>query len=214
MFQLNSLILVPLLGQLAFASPVRNQPRPELSITVTSTKGTGSGCPKGVGITTSAPSDNKNTFTIYTDDFDLYYGPGMTPKDKSKDCNVVIKLSYPTGYKFGVVGATYSAESHLDREFSAGISSTYLIGSGAVDAPVTQSWRYNGTGVVDESVIRDLIIPESSRVLSKCGENKAELKINTRAALTSRSSKNSGTIDDGPGFGLRVQQVHLGWVAC
>jgi len=139
----------------------------------------------------------------------------MTPKDKAKDCNVLVQLSYPTGYTFGIMAVTYSAVSHLYPELSAGISSTYVIRSGLVDgAAVSQSWRYNGTEGADERVIRDFTIPERERVVAACGVDRAELRVNTRVSLTSRSSKVWGTIDDGPGFMLRIQQVHLGWAAC
>lgn len=206
-------LLSSLLGQLAVASPSTNQPLADkLNITVTSISGTGSGCPRGIGATTSP---DRSTLTLYSDEFNLYYGPNMSPMDKSKNCNILVKLSYPTGYTFGVVAVTYSALSRLEPELSAGILSTYITKSGPVDgATVSQTWRYNGTGVADDRVIRDFTIPESSRVLTACGEDKAELRINTRVSLQSSSSKVWGTIDDGPGFTLQIQQIHLGWAAC
>lgn len=206
-------LLPAILGRFALASPITNHPQAnQLNITITSVFGTGSGCPRGIQTTISP---DKNTLTIWSDDFDVYYGPNMTPKEKSKDCNVVVKLSYATGYTFAVVDVTYSALSNMYRELSVGISSTYITRSGLVDgATVSQSWRYSGTGVRDDRVIRDFTIPESSRVLSTCGEDKAELRATTRVSVQSSSSKAWGTIEDGPNFSLRIQQVHLGWMAC
>lgn len=181
------------------------------NITITSISAEGAGCPPST-ISTSLSFD-RTTVTFGFDKFQTYIGPGISPVEKSKTCNIALTLSHPRGYNFEILGAVYHGLVRADANLIGRLQSSYTIGGDGIG-----NGKFQTTGdVVGELVgyyTRRALIPKPSRPASRCGTDESRVQIATRAALTSRSSSTSGGWDDEPPFSLTVQQIEFEWSAC
>ena len=182
------------------------------NITIASISAEGGGCPPGIGISTSLSPD-RATITFGFDEFHPYIGPGISPADKSKTCNIALTLSHPRGYSFEIVGAVYHGFARLDVDLTGTLRSSYTIVGDGVGKGTSQT---NATvvGELVGSYTHGASIPTGSRFASPCGTDETRVQIATRATLSSRSSSTSGGWDDEPPFSLTVQQIYLEWSAC
>ncbi|KAH6838615.1 hypothetical protein B0I37DRAFT_241678 [Chaetomium sp. MPI-CAGE-AT-0009] len=180
-------------------------------VTITSISAQGSGCPQGT-MSTSFSSD-QTVITFGFDEFHPYIGPGISPAFKTQTCNITLTLSHPLGYSFEILDAVYHGLARLDANLTGVIQSSYKI-TGDESGDGAFQTQANIAGELIGVYTRTDTIPEGSRFASPCGRDANGLQIVTRAAISSRSSSNSGGLDDEPPFSLTVQQIHLGWSAC
>ncbi|KAK4246891.1 hypothetical protein C7999DRAFT_15009 [Corynascus novoguineensis] len=180
------------------------------NVTINSISAKGPGCPLDtVSATTSYDGD---TITFGFDQFHPYIGPGYPAFERSKTCTIRLRLGHALGYGFELVDAVYHGSARLDVNLSATIQSSYEIiddnlGGANAQTEVTASGELFG--------IYTLVgVPKDSTIVSKYGRVENELQVTTRVTLMSRSASNWGSIDDNPPFLLKVQQLHLRWLAC
>lgn len=151
--------------------------------------------------------------TFGFDEFNTYLGPGFAATDKTKSCLIPAKLSYPRGYTFEVVDATYHGFARLDVGMTASMRSLYTItGDAGVDGAVNTTVAIVGplAGVYTKASV----VAEGSRLATDCGLDAAWLQVNTRVATLSSVALPSGSINDGPVLSLGYQQIQLKWTLC
>lgn len=61
----------------------------------------------------------------------MYTGPGTTPSDKSKNCQLHLNLKYPGGFQFAVVESTYHGYAQLEEGVTGTFYSTYYFSQDA-----------------------------------------------------------------------------------
>jgi hypothetical protein len=75
-----------------------------------------------------------NTSQVITygfDQFQTYIGPGTTPADRSKNCQLHLNLKYPGGFQYAVVDATYHGWARLDDGVTGSFITTYYFSQDA-----------------------------------------------------------------------------------
>ncbi|KAH6635799.1 hypothetical protein F5144DRAFT_565463 [Chaetomium tenue] len=181
------------------------------NITIASISAEGTGCPQGT-ISTALSAD-RTTITFGFDEFHPYIGPGISPADKTKTCNIALTLSHPPEYGFEIVDTVYHGFARLDANLTAALRSSYTVTSDGAGNGTLQT-KANIDGELVGVFTRTETVTEESGLASMCGRDKSQLQIATRATLTSRSSSTSGGWDDEPPFSLMVQQIRLRWSTC
>jgi hypothetical protein len=181
------------------------------NVTVTSVSAQGTGCPQGT--MSSSISFDKTTVTFGFDQFHPYIGPGISPAEKTKTCTIALALSYPPGSTFKITDTVYHGSARLDSWLTATVRSSYRITSDETGNKTAQT-QATFAGELLGVYTRTAAIPSGETIGSPCGWGEAVLQITTRVAVTSTSSTDWGSIDDGPVFSLWVQQLGLEWSAC
>ena len=185
-------------------------PQPD-NITIASINVEGTGCPQGT-ISTAFSAD-RTTITFGFDDFHPYIGPGISHADKTKTCNMTLTLSHPLGYNFGILDTVYHGFARLDANLTATLWSSYTIARDGAGNDTLQT-KANIAGELVGVFTRTEAVTEESELASRCGRDKSQLQVTTRATLTSSSSSTSGGWDEEPPFSLMVQQIRLRWSTC
>ncbi|AEO69845.1 a6f87c65-b008-4722-82bb-766db96edd9b [Thermothielavioides terrestris] len=185
------------------------------NVSLSSLSAQGQGCPKNSVSSQISPDGSVITFGF--DDFAAYYGPAFPPTEQSKTCVINVTLSYPVGYSFSVLGATYHGSALLDAGLNAIVSSSYRIatdevGAGDVTPPVQTRATIEGSfeGIFTQAVP----VGNGPALNSPCSQATAGLQIATRISIASRNSAPSGNLDGDPPLSLTYEQEQLGWTAC
>ncbi|KAK0707374.1 hypothetical protein B0H67DRAFT_496268 [Lasiosphaeris hirsuta] len=179
------------------------------NINITSVTTQDNGCP--LGSISSSISPDGTALTFGFDQFKVYYGPGYTPADKTKQCAIAMTVSYRSGYSFELLGATYHGPAQLDSGMTGTVSSSYVLTPASDALARTQ---VNNTGPFTGIYTKSDTLATSSRILAPCQGSPVQLQINTRVSLISRNAPVSGGFDDEAPFSLGVHQLHLGWSRC
>ncbi|KAK0725965.1 hypothetical protein B0H67DRAFT_481092 [Lasiosphaeris hirsuta] len=208
-----------LLPALAVASPVAqtgtngwaDQPDPS-QIQIQSSSFSGNGCPQGTVSTSISP--DKTVITFGFDKFQTYIGPGVSPTEKSKNCQLHLSLKYPGGFQFSVVDSTYHGYAQLDKGVTGTFYSTYYFSQDASATTTTQT-SITGGGIWASGQVytKNDKIPTASYIFSPCGAN-GILNINNRIALTSSNSTASGEVTNDDATVAFTQQINLNWRKC
>jgi hypothetical protein len=205
MYALKTLLLFPLLALAQV--PDQNQ------ITITEVTHSGNGCPQGSMSTTISP--DRTVITVGFDKFQTYIGPGTTPQDRTKNCQLHLSLRYPAGFSFAVVDSTYHGFAQLDSGITGTFYSTYYFSSDAARTSTTQTSIQGGGVWADGQVYtKQDSLPANNVVRSPCGGSSSILNINNRIALTSTNSAGSGMITNDDATAALTQQVHIAWFGC
>ncbi|KAK4119708.1 hypothetical protein N657DRAFT_649854 [Parathielavia appendiculata] len=207
-------LLPALILLLAVVSPLASSatilPR-QSKVTLTSFSYAGTAC--SAGSVSSTINRNGSIITFGFDLFQTYYGPSYPVAERYKNCILYLRLGYPLGSKFEIVGVTYRGQARLDAGMNATIETKYLISSpGAADGSTVTRVR-STSELVGEYTSTDTI-PTESRTASHCGLEEAYVQIRTRVKLTATSTSVSGSAYDESPFSLDYQQLHLGWSVC
>ncbi|XDG07353.1 hypothetical protein ABKA04_006968 [Annulohypoxylon sp. FPYF3050] len=206
-------LLVPFL---AAANPIGivgdgDTPKPD-EITIVSASASGNGCPQGTVTTDLSPERTVITFGF--DAFQVYTGPGTTPSDKSKNCQLHLNLKYPGGFQFAVVESTYHGYAQLEEGVTGTFYSTYYFSQDAAATTTTRTSIDGGGLWLDGQVYtKQDQVPTASIIWSPCGAT-GILNVNNRIALTSSNTTASGQISDDDATVAFTQQVHVSWQAC
>ncbi|KAK4170046.1 hypothetical protein QBC43DRAFT_340554 [Cladorrhinum sp. PSN259] len=209
-----------LLPALAAASPVgqvvgndgwADAPDPT-KIQIVSASFSGNGCPQGSVSTTISP--DKTVVTFGFDRFQTYIGPGFSPTEKTKNCQLHLNLKYPSGFQFSVVESTYHGYAQLEKGVTGTFYSTYYFSQDASATTTTQTSIAGGgiwaSGQVYTKADR---IPTASYIYSPCGAS-GILNVNNRIALTTTNTTASGEITNDDATVAFTQQVNLQWRTC
>lgn len=119
---------IPLfLAAFASAAPIEDssnaEPDPS-GIFVKDIKYNGSGCP--AGSVSSQFSDNRKIFTITFNKYEANIGPNVQLRsDARKNCQLNLKMNYPSGFQYSVVGFITRGYADIDAGVTAEIGSIY-----------------------------------------------------------------------------------------
>ncbi|KAJ9131622.1 hypothetical protein NKR23_g11653 [Pleurostoma richardsiae] len=206
-----------LLPLLASATPLNlptgtgDLPDPN-EIQIQSASFSGNGCPQGTVSTSISP--DKTVITFGFDSFQTYIGPGISPTEKTKNCQLHLSLKYPGGFQFAIVDSTYHGYAQLDKGVTGTFYSTYYFSQDASATTTTQTSIQGGGIWADGQVYtKQDQVPTASVIWAPCGAN-GILNINNRIALTSTNSSASGQVTDDDATVAFTQQLHLSWRAC
>jgi len=209
-----------LLPALAAATPISqvigsdgwaDAPDPK-EIQIVSATFSGNGCPQGTVSTNISP--DKTVITFGFDQFQTYIGPGISPTEKSKNCQLHLSLKYPGGFQFSVLDSTYHGYAQLDQGVTGNFYSTYYFSQDAQATTTTQTSIAGGGIWADGQVYtKNDKIPTASYIYSPCGAT-GILNINNRIALTSTNASASGLITDDDATVAFTQQINISWIKC
>jgi hypothetical protein len=209
-----------LLPALVAASPVAqvvgndgwaDAPDPQ-DIQIISASFSGSGCPQGTVSTNISP--DKTVITFGFDAFQTYIGPGLSPIERSKNCQLHLQLKYPGGFQFSILESTYHGYAQLEAGVTGNFYSTYYFSQDARATTTTQT-SIQGGGIWEQGQVYTKAdqVPTASYIFSPCGAN-GILNINNRIALTSTNSSAFGLITDDDATVAFTQQVNIAWRSC
>ncbi|KAM7188392.1 protein of unknown function (DUF4360) domain containing protein [Naviculisporaceae sp. PSN 640] len=181
-------------------------------IQIQSVSFSGNGCPQGSVSTSISP--DKTVITFGFDRFQTYIGPGISPSEKTKNCQLHLNLKYPGGFQFSVVESTYHGYAQLDKGVTGTFYSTYYFSQDASATTTTQT-SIAGGGIWANGQVYTKAdkIPTASYIYSPCGAS-GILNVNNRIALTSTNATASGTLTDDDATVSFTQQVNLNWRTC
>ncbi|KAE9981396.1 hypothetical protein BLS_007472 [Venturia inaequalis] len=119
---------IPLfLAAFSSAAPIEDSSNvdPEPSgIFVKDIKYNGSGCP--AGSVSSQFSDDRKIFTVTFNKYEANIGPKVQLRsDARKNCQLNLKLNYPSGFQYSVVGFITRGYADIDADVTAEIGSIY-----------------------------------------------------------------------------------------
>lgn len=193
------------------SKPVEDGPDPK-EIQIISTSWSGNGCPQGS--VSSSLSPDRKVVTFGFDKFQVYIGPGYSPTEKTKNCQLHLNLKYPPGFSFTVVESTYHGFAQLDPEVTANFYSTYYFSQNAGDTTTTAT-SITGGGVWKNGSTYTKVdqVPSTATVYSPCGAS-GILNINSRISLTSTKTSATGLITDDDATVAFTQQLNLQWQKC
>ncbi|RYP34721.1 hypothetical protein DL768_011041 [Monosporascus sp. mg162] len=198
-------VIALLLPALVAASPIEweHDDKPdEKLIKIVGASTSGNGCPQGTVI------------TFGFDAFQTYIGPGITPDNWSKNCQLHLNLQYPGGFQFSVVESTYHGYAQLDEGVTGTFLSTYYFSQDAGSTTTTRtSIQGGGAWALGQVYTKQDKVPTAAVIWSPCGAT-GILNVNNRIALTSRNSTAYGQISDDDATVAFTQQVHVDWQPC
>ncbi|RYO94677.1 hypothetical protein DL766_007971 [Monosporascus sp. MC13-8B] len=210
-------VIALLLPALVAATPIdwEHDDKPdEKLIKIISASASGNGCPQGT-VTTSLAPDGTESRTPLLEPLDAtYIGPGTTPADWTKNCQLHLNLQYPGGFQFAVVESTYHGYAQLDAGVTGTFLSTYYFSQDAGSTTTTRtSIQGGGPWALGQVYTKQDKVPTAAVIWSPCGAT-GILNVNNRIALTSRNSSAYGQISDDDATVAFTQQVHVDWQPC
>jgi hypothetical protein len=153
----------------------------------------GSGCPAG-SVASSIASDYK-AFSLAFDSYIASAGPDIPITENRKNCNLIIRLSFPSGWSFTIFNMDYRGFASLDEHVDGKQRSAYFF-EGQYPSSALQTTL---VGPYDDNYeIGDTV---DLAVYSPCGEDRA-LNINTEVRVNNRKNRN--------GYGLMTTDTITG----
>ncbi|KAK2801970.1 hypothetical protein FQN50_007528 [Emmonsiellopsis sp. PD_5] len=204
-----ALLLLPVL---ALASPLerRQGPNPD-EIQIIETGNSGNGCPQGT-VSTSI-SEDRTVVTFGFDAFQAYIGPGTAMSDRSKNCQLHLKLHYPGGFQYSILDATYHGYARLDEGVTGNFYSTYFFSQSAADTASTRASISGEDWLAGDIYVKNDQVENTAIVWSPCGAE-GMLNINNRIALTSTVPEATGELSNDDATIAFTQQLHVAWRTC
>jgi hypothetical protein len=204
----NSLGITLLLGASlsypARAGEKKSTPDPN-SVTIESVNYSGTGCPKGSLAT--AITNDAQTFIFIFSSLYAQTGPGVSPSEAKKQCQIHIKLSVPPNWSYALTTVDYRGYTSLDPSVSASQAMTYHMSGESPDSTAAFSWQ----GALDGEYAVTDIGGQSPPYWSRCGGGK-NLMIRTDIDVdNSANLSGSGLLEVDTSDG---QMVHVSWQRC
>lgn len=168
----------------------------------------GSGCPAGSVAENVSP--DKVAFTLLFDSFYAEAGPGVSIREKRKNCTVNLAFDYPGGWQFALVDLQTRGYVSLERNIK-GLQQTSFYFQGEAN---TGRFAFEYSGAVDEDYIHEATIPFSNSLWSPCNA-KRSLNINSEVRIDNSRSRNGQglfTIDSIDGYVTHLYGVT--WRRC
>lgn len=201
---ISSIAVAPSAGNAA----VVNVPGPD-QITVELVTINGSGCPRNTA--TVAVSPDHEAFTVAYNEYLVQTGPGISPIEARKNCQLSVKVHVPNGITFAIAQADYRGFADLGRGARLLQKASYYFQGHSETLPVDH-WingaKYDNWQATD-------VTPVAALVYRPCGENRL-LNINTELRVQRGSDRNKidwGAMDSTDGsirtvFHLRFRNCH------
>lgn len=167
----------------------------------------GSGCPESS--VSGSVSPDRQAFSLLFSEFMVSTGPAVPPPESHKRCNILVKLSVPSGWSYTVFTVDYRGYASLDEDVEGLLKSLYLFGRG----PPTQL-RAKLVGPHDDNfALRDELALRSVR-WSPCGGSggihiDTDLRVNNQ-----RNREGSGLMTVDNLTGELTQVYGLQWRRC
>lgn len=143
----------------------------------------GSGCP--AGSVAENVSHDLQAFTLLFDSFYAEVGPGVSIREKRKNCTINLAFDYPGGWQFALVDMHTRGYVSLDRNIS-GLQQTSFYFQG--DAQ-TGRFAFDYLGAIDEDYVHVTTIPFSNILWSPCNA-KRSLNVNSEVRIDNSRSRN------------------------
>ncbi|KAF9531274.1 secreted protein [Crepidotus variabilis] len=150
---------------------------------ITSLGVNGSGCPPGS--TYYKISDDKTAVTVTFSSYYAEAGPGISPADNRKNCQLTVGVAVPSGFTFGIANVDYRGYYQLDKSVTANQKAIYYF-----QGKVQQSTAQSGlVGAIDGKyyTYRDTFDLASTN-LAPCGVNSV-LNINSDIRVSNANNK-------------------------
>ncbi|KAH6654183.1 hypothetical protein BKA67DRAFT_271770 [Truncatella angustata] len=167
----------------------------------------GSGC--NAGSVAGAISSDAQTITLLYDSFVAQAGPGITPSEARKNCQLNLQLSLPQGWQFSVFKADYRGYAYLQDGDKGVIKATYYFSGDSTQV----SSQLDLKGAYDDNYLKTDEFGIESTVWSPCGEE-GLLNVNSEVRVTPLNTTNIAllTVDS---TDLNFETVHyLQWQTC
>ncbi|KAH6842288.1 hypothetical protein B0I37DRAFT_381588 [Chaetomium sp. MPI-CAGE-AT-0009] len=167
----------------------------------------GTGCP--AGSVSGQLSSDLTTITVLYSKFVAQAGNNISPYDCRKNCQLNVKLKYPSGRQFSVFKADYRGYAQIPEGNTGTCKATYYFSGDSLQISSAMTIR----GPYDDNYIKTDEFGTGSTVWSPCGVE-GLLNINTEVRLSPIGSVKPAlmTVDS---TDLRFQQVHyLQWQEC
>lgn len=183
---------------------------PPGSVSITSAKLAGTGCPNGN--TVAEISEDKKAITITYEKYLAGVGIDFGSADKRKFCKIILKLAIPSGYTYAIASATYRGYAQLQTgAIGTQTASYWFTGMGSysssfkLDGPYDDPWlNTDKNDLVQSSYLpcgkqRDLIV--STDVVVKGSDSDKAKK------TFSSMSMDSADVD-------LATQLNISWTKC
>lgn len=167
----------------------------------------GSGC--AAGTIAGRMHQDFTAFSLYMDDFVAETGPGVSIREKRKNCSISIDLAVPAGWSYAVASVEYRGFVDIDRGVKATQSSAYYFQGQSDTVKLTSS--VNGPMVSSYRIKDTLGI--AAVVWSPCGAGRA-LNVNAQVILSSSSRSAYGLISLDRITGQIEHSYGLIWKRC
>jgi hypothetical protein len=113
-----------------------------------------------------AISSDAQTITLLYDSFVAQAGPGITPSEARKNCQLNLQLSLPQGWQFSVFKADYRGYAYLQDGDKGVIKATYYFSGDSTQV----SSQLDLKGAYDDNYLKTDEFGIESTVWSPCGE--------------------------------------------
>ncbi|MEC3918845.1 DUF4360 domain-containing protein [Nocardia sp. CDC160] len=190
----------------AVVSPASADVAPPDKVAVDIVSVTGSGCPSGTA--SVAVSSDRNAFTIFYSGFIAQAGSGVPARDSRRNCQMILKVSKPQGYTFGVARIDHGGYASLQQGVSAQMQAGYYFAGEAS----TRQLRHNFYGPLDESW--QTTDPVGVVSFESCGQQR-NLIINTELRVSGGGSASDvNYFSVGSHDGTTGTTYSLAWKQC
>ncbi|KAK4240088.1 hypothetical protein C8A03DRAFT_42373 [Achaetomium macrosporum] len=203
--------ILTLLSSLAAASPVVVDGLAEgpsgHEVEITGLAFAGSGCP--AGSVSGQLSSDLTTLTLLYANFVAQAGKDISPSNYRKNCQLNVKLKYPSGWQFSVFKADYRGYAQIPAGDTGTCKATYYFSGDSRQISSTMTLK----GPYDDNYIKTDQFGVESTVWSPCGLE-GLLNINSEVRLSPMDATKPAlmTVDS---TDLRFTQVHyLQWQKC
>jgi hypothetical protein len=207
--------ILPLFAGLAAALPTEEPVAREYlaagpsghEVQITGIAFAGSGCP--AGSVSGQLSTDLTTLTLLYTSFVAQSGKNIPASSYRKNCQLNVKLQYPSGWQFSVFKADYRGYAQIPAGDTGTCKATYYFSGDSTQVSSTMTIK----GPYDDNYLKTDQFGVTSTVWSPCGLE-GLLNINSEVRLSPSDSTKSGqlTVDS---TDLRFKQIHyLQWQKC
>jgi hypothetical protein len=167
----------------------------------------GSGCPANT--VSGQLSSDLTTITLLYAQFIAESGAGLSSSNQRKNCQLNVKLRYPSGWQFSIFKADYRGYANIARGDTGTCKATYYFSGDSKQITSTLTIK----GPFDDNYIKTDQFGVTSTVWSPCGvEGLVNINSEVRVSPLSTSNKNLLTVDS---TDLSFKQIHyLQWQKC
>jgi len=168
----------------------------------------GSGCPAGT--VAGSIANDRQAFTLLFDSYIAEVGPGISIREKRKNCQLAVALDFPQGWSFSIFTVDYRGYVDLDGGIVGTQQSSYYFQGQSTTARLASNYY----GPLSQNYqIRDTL-GISAVVWSPCGASRA-LNINTEVRLNnSNNPTGSGIMTTDSIDGVVRQLYGFQWRRC
>jgi hypothetical protein len=169
----------------------------------------GSGCP--VGTTAVAVSPDNTAFTVTYSQYMAQIGPGISPTEARKNCQLNLKVHVPQGFTYAIAQSDYRGFASLAPGATAIEQANYYFQGMSPTVAV----RHNFSGPMDDNWQTTDTVDIASLVYAPCGE-KRNININTELRVNRGTSSPNETsfIAMDSVDGSITTTYHFHWKTC